>query len=207
MKWIKKVASTPLDTIAKVINSLVSGDDKTTNAPSIKAVTDALAAKVDKITGKGLSANDYTDADKAIVAGVTAALDTKANKITILKKTIEYSYATALDSFNFNVTIPAGTWLVVNTGFWTSGESQQSNGRLVFQMSVNGVRQLQRYTYIPTGATSAGVNDSAILNQSGQVTYNCGYIISDKGTISVQGTLDLALYFIKLRDDATITPL
>lgn len=41
----------------------------------------AVAGKVDKVTGKGLSANDYTNADKAIVDGVTAALATKVDKV------------------------------------------------------------------------------------------------------------------------------
>lgn len=45
MKWLKKVASTPLTTIARVIDSLQSGQNETTNAPSIKAVNDALTLK------------------------------------------------------------------------------------------------------------------------------------------------------------------
>lgn len=40
----------------------------------------ALENKVDKEEGKGLSENDYTDEDKAIVDGVTTALDGKADK-------------------------------------------------------------------------------------------------------------------------------
>lgn len=47
MKWLKKVAATPLTTIAKVINSLAGGENETTNAPSIKAVKDALELKQD----------------------------------------------------------------------------------------------------------------------------------------------------------------
>ncbi len=47
MKWLKKVATTPLTTIAKVINSLAGGENETTNAPSIKAVKDALELKQD----------------------------------------------------------------------------------------------------------------------------------------------------------------
>jgi len=39
----------------------------------------ALADKVDKVEGKGLSTNDYTNEDKAIVGGVTAALGGKAD--------------------------------------------------------------------------------------------------------------------------------
>ena len=45
MKWIKKVAETPLDLIAKVIDSL-SGNSKY-NAPSIRAVNAGLATKAD----------------------------------------------------------------------------------------------------------------------------------------------------------------
>ena len=47
MKWIKKVAATPLEAIAKVIDSLNGGDNERTNAPSIKAVNDALDLKQD----------------------------------------------------------------------------------------------------------------------------------------------------------------
>lgn len=43
--------------------------------------SDALDNKVDKISGKGLSKNDYSDSDKAIVDGVTGAL---ANKQDLL---------------------------------------------------------------------------------------------------------------------------
>jgi hypothetical protein len=39
----------------------------------------AVAGKVDKVAGKGLSTNDYTNEDKAIVGGVTAALGGKAD--------------------------------------------------------------------------------------------------------------------------------
>ena len=41
-----------------------------------------LGNKVDKVEGKGLSTNDYTDADAAIVAGVTTALAGKVDKVT-----------------------------------------------------------------------------------------------------------------------------
>ena len=46
-----------------------------------EAIVAALADKVDKIIGKGLSTNDYTDTAKAIVDGVTSALANKVDKI------------------------------------------------------------------------------------------------------------------------------
>lgn len=49
---------------------------------NISDMTTALAGKVDKVAGKGLSANDYTNTDKGIVDGVTAALGNKQDKLT-----------------------------------------------------------------------------------------------------------------------------
>lgn len=47
-----------------------------------KTQADALLAdKVDKVSGKGLSTNDYTNADKTIVSGVTANLNNKVDKV------------------------------------------------------------------------------------------------------------------------------
>ena len=43
MKWIKKVATTPLDNTAKVIDTLESQENEHTNAPSINAVRAAIA--------------------------------------------------------------------------------------------------------------------------------------------------------------------
>jgi len=45
-------------------------------AADAKAVGDALAGKVDAVSGKGLSANDYTDADKAKVDSITEQIAT-----------------------------------------------------------------------------------------------------------------------------------
>lgn len=47
--WLKKIAETPLNTFARVIDSLTSAsaDEQKINAPSINAVNDALKNKVD----------------------------------------------------------------------------------------------------------------------------------------------------------------
>ncbi len=49
MKWIKKVTTTPIDTIAKVIDSLDQATNNRTNAPSIRAVNEALDNKWETI--------------------------------------------------------------------------------------------------------------------------------------------------------------
>ena len=82
MKWIKKVASTPLEAIARVINSLDSGADATTNAPSIKAVNDALDLKA--------SENDLLSA----VANLETEIAKKPDKNDMfLLQTYTYNYA------------------------------------------------------------------------------------------------------------------
>lgn len=64
-----------------------SGLSSTNVQDAIDEVSDDLSDKVDKVTGKGLSSNDYTNADKAIVDGVTSALAGKANVGDIPTKT------------------------------------------------------------------------------------------------------------------------
>lgn len=49
MKWIKKVATTPLENIAKVIDTLQSQTNDRTNAPSIRAVNEAISNKWETI--------------------------------------------------------------------------------------------------------------------------------------------------------------
>ena len=63
------------------INSVELKGNKSLSDLGIASAT-ALADKVDKVEGKGLSTNDYTDADKAIVGGVTAALAGKQDALT-----------------------------------------------------------------------------------------------------------------------------
>lgn len=50
---------------------------------SFADVETALNGKVDAVSGKGLSENDYTDADKAIVGGVTTALAGKVDTSSV----------------------------------------------------------------------------------------------------------------------------
>ena len=58
-----------------------------TNAVQNRAVNSALGGKVDKETGKGLSSNDYTDADKGKLAGVEAGAQKNETVDTALSAT------------------------------------------------------------------------------------------------------------------------
>lgn len=62
--------------------SVYDSDLDVAGAGGIKAfVSNAVSGKVDKVEGKGLSTNDYTNEDKAIVGGVTSALAGKVDKV------------------------------------------------------------------------------------------------------------------------------
>ena len=64
--------------------SVYDNDLGVANAGGIAAYVDsAVGDKVDKVEGKGLSTNDYTDEDATIVAGVTTALEGKQDTLTI----------------------------------------------------------------------------------------------------------------------------
>lgn len=59
-----------------------AGTQASKNAEDIKVLSNNLANKVDKVTGKGLSSNDYTTAEKTKLAGIAEG----ANK-TVVDKT------------------------------------------------------------------------------------------------------------------------
>ena len=69
MKWIKKVAETPLDTSAKVVNSIEL--ESSQNAPSVNAVREALAQVWDSIYPIGSIYLSVSEKNPAILFGGT----------------------------------------------------------------------------------------------------------------------------------------
>lgn len=70
MKWIKKVAATPLESVARVIDSLTSENERT-NAPSIRAVKEAVDDGWLKIYPIGSIYMNVTNVDPATLFGGT----------------------------------------------------------------------------------------------------------------------------------------
>lgn len=92
------------------------------NEDKTKASIEEIAAsvgsdKVDKVAGKVLSDNDYTDADKAIVDGATTALSDKVDKVTgkgLSTNNFTSGYKSKIDEASYNTSTGSGTTLGLN---------------------------------------------------------------------------------------------
>lgn len=79
----KTWSSQKISDYAATIDDVQTQSNKTWSSNKIVAyIANLLSSKVDKITGKGLSTNDYTDTDKTIVGNVATQLSKKVDKIT-----------------------------------------------------------------------------------------------------------------------------
>jgi len=63
------------DNIETTDNKKTTLSNSSTDYPSTSAVTSALDGKVDKVTGKGLSTNDYTTTEKNKLAGIASGAE------------------------------------------------------------------------------------------------------------------------------------
>ena len=126
--------------------------DTSENPVQNKVIYDALDDKVDKVTGKGLSENDYTDADKAIVDNVATDLAGKADKVA---SATNNDFAT-LDT-NGNLTDSGISKDIVPSG-------AASNNKLV---TANDISTL---TDKANKVTSATNGDIATLDSNGDLT-------------------------------------
>ena len=123
MKLIKIIASVPLNKVAKVINSLISGDDPTTNAPSIQAVKTALAGKADTSAVDSLANTVAGKADTSTVNSLATTVAGKQDKLSTADSTNLgrlRDYTRSL-TYHRTVTVPASS-----VGGWTVDLSEYS---------------------------------------------------------------------------------
>lgn len=85
-------APTTLDTLKEIADAI------TENESVVKALDSAIGNKVDKVSGKGLSTNDYTTTEKNKLAGIESGA--QVNTVTGVKGNSEGSYRTG----NINIT-------------------------------------------------------------------------------------------------------
>ena len=97
-------------------------------------VEELLSGKVDSVSGKGLSTNDYTNADKAIVDGVTSALAGKADKSELPTKTSDLTNDSNFITDN-DVEHPKKTRYIISSSNWSSAVN--ANGYYTYTLTLN----------------------------------------------------------------------
>lgn len=106
-------ASEALDTIGEISAALQNNPD------IITTLNSAIGNKVDKVSGKGLSTEDYTKAEKTKLAGI--AEGAQVNSITGIKGSAEKTYRTG------NVNITAANVGAVPTSRTINGQALSAN--------------------------------------------------------------------------------
>jgi len=101
----KDLSDTPA---AVVVDSAINGSS--TNPVQNKAVSAALGNKVDKVSGKGLSTNDYTTTEKNKLSGIAAGAEVNQNAFS---KVVVGSTTVEADSKTDSLTIEAGSNVTV----------------------------------------------------------------------------------------------
>ena len=171
-----------LDTLKEIADAL-------NNDPDFAAtMTGQLANKVDKVTGKGLSTEDYTTAEKAKLAGV----ETGANKYT--HPSTHPPGIIAQDTGNRFVTdAEKATW---NGKASTSTATTTANGLMsaADKSKLNGVEDSANNYNHPNSGVTAGTYRSVTVNAQGHVTGGnnpttlSGYGITDAAPSSHVGS-------------------
>lgn len=148
-----------------------------------------ISGKVDKETGKGLSTEDYTTAEKTKLAGLptgselTATLGNKANDADVVKGIIVGGDEVQKDS-NGKVTIPAGVDGVTphigsNGNWWLGPETDQANDTGVKAQGPAG-----------TSYTSADLEIGNALNGEGDVLGMGGAMTIKRNVDSLYASLN-----------------
>ena len=167
-----------------------SGDyNDLTNKPTIPSIAglatttyvdDAVSTKVDKVSGKGLSTNDYTTAEKNKLSGIAAGAEVNQNAFA---NVVVGSTTIAADSETDSLTIAAGTGITV------SGDA--TNDKVTITNS--GVRS------ISTGGTNGtisvntnGASAEVAVKGLGSAAYTASTAYDAAGTAKTKADAALA---------------
>lgn len=172
MKFIKKVSATPLSKIAKVIDSLASGDDKTTNAPSIRAVNEAITnlnttfTGLDNATKADITVINNTLESHTISEGSWTPPDAP---LTALVQNEQIAFTVPLAAIvNATRVVAEGTVTVYYQGQWFSipmaGKSTSSFSSLGIVCHVDATGVTTNGNSFPTDSTGIAIASSKATN-------------------------------------------
>lgn len=184
-------------TLLFVLCSFWAFSQQTLNQNKVKGLADSLAKKVNKVTGKGLSANDYTTTEKNKLAGIATGATANSSDATLLNR--ENHTGTQLSSTisDFNSATDARI-----TGKENSLGNPGSDG-YILSSTTGGTRS---WIAPPTGATWGAITGTlssqsdlnTALNLKANIltpTFTTSATVSSSGntdlTISTSGTTTL----------------
>ena len=160
------------DTSVHTVNFQFAQDDSTTLVTK-GDLDDALANKVDKVTGKGLSTNDYTNTDKAEVAKVANKADKTATATGEMLSLVPTSEGRALIHTAYGMSTQSGT---PTPSAPVDIESAKADFRCVG-------KNLIPYPYRETTNTMNGItftdNGDGTVTASGTATATASFILCD----------------------------
>lgn len=103
------IADTSEYGLTKLSSSVSSASEALAATPkAVKTVNDALAGKVDKIAGMGLSENSFTTTEQTKLAGIEAGAQVNVAEIAVTD--VQLTLQAGVD--NFSVQLPAGQTLI-----------------------------------------------------------------------------------------------
>ena len=193
--WIDNLAKFEKMGSTQVITFDSELSDESENAVQNKVVKAAIDTKVDKVTGKQLSTEDYTTAEKTKLAGIEAGA--QVNTITGIKGDAEENYRVG----NVNIT-PANIGLgnVDNTSDINKPISTATQTALDGKVDKVTGKQLSTNDYTTAEKEKlAGIEAGAQVNQNAYATVKVG-----ENTISATTSSDTIEY--AAGSNITLTP-
>lgn len=105
-----------MDTLSELAAAIAANSDIMT------ALQSAIGGKVDKTEGKGLSSNDFTDAEKEKLAGVEAGANNYSHPAThdasMITQDTTHRFVSDAEKEAWNSKIGANTKLIISGGEW-----------------------------------------------------------------------------------------
>lgn len=164
-----------------------------------KTYVDAqIVLKVDKVTGKGLSTNDYDNTEKSQVATISSKadksyVDTQISSVASGSPKGTYATLTALQAAfptgntNIYVVTADGKWYYWSGSAWTAGGVYQGTGVTKGSITQNELSDQAVLTRVLQLGKNVNLFDNRILIQSGFVDTNgtisapnAGFVYTDK---------------------------
>lgn len=145
----------------------------------------ALSGKVDKVSGKGLSTNDYTTTEKNKLAGIASGAEVN------VQSDWNQATTTADDYIKNKPTIPSGTQLVYDCGTGSTSTTDFDNALAAYQAGKWVILHYSSNTYYCVGTYNSGLRFKRIANESSLIKINT--VSWTKGSNPTGATLEAAL--------------